>query len=242
MPLKDASPPGAETFFGSPALDSDLPAANEAFWASLIGHIEQDCAELPRTILDIGSHSGGLLFELNRRFSPRALYGIEPLATARSEAAARLQGVAANVTLLDPSDWASVPGGGVDLVTSHEMLYLEPDVLDFMRRVRKALTPSGVAYVVLGCHAENPLWQIWKPQLLAAGRQVYDHRPIDIMEAAAVAGFMPAVQPLRRYGWITYDPRRAVFRYPDVRTMFDHHYRFKLVFRLRASDDGPVTS
>lgn len=242
MPLKDAAPQGGETFFGSPALDRDLPATNEAFWASLIGHIEQDYAHPPRTILDIGCHSGGLLFRLNQRFSPNALYGIEPLASARSDAAARLSSVAAMVTLLQPSDWARIPAGVVDLVTSHEMLYLEPDVRDFMRRVRRVLAPSGVAYVVLGCHAENPLWQTWKPQLLAAGRQVYDHRPIDIMEAAAAAGFMPAVQPLRGSGWITYDPLRAVFRYPDVRTMFDHHYRFKLVFRLRGNDDVPVPS
>ena len=241
MSLKDAGPK-VETFFGSSALDRDLPSVNQAFWAALIGHIEQDFACSPGTILDIGCHSGGLLLELHRRFSPEALYGIEPLASARAEAAVRLRAVEAKVTLLEISDWARIPVGSVNLATSHETLYLEPDIRDFMKRVRGILAPGGAAYAVLGCHSENPVWQLWKPQLLSAGRRVYDYRPFEVMEAAASAGLTPAVQPLRRSGWITYDPTRAAFRYPDARTMFEHHYRFKLVFRFRVSDERTVSS
>ena len=57
------------------------------------------------------------------------LLGIEPLASARVVAAQRLGG-AANVRLLDPSEWDRIPTGAIDLITSHEMLYLEA------RRVR----------------------------------------------------------------------------------------------------------
>ena len=45
------------------------------------------------------------------------------------------------------------------------------------------------------------------------------------------------IRALRRSGWVTYDPLRADFRYPDVRTMFDHHYRHKLIFRFYIADD-----
>ena len=118
----------------------------------------------------------------------------------------------------------------------------KPDVCGFMQRVRRVLASEGGAYVVLGCHSENPLWQTWRKALISAGRHVYDHMPIEIMEAASSAGLLPSVQPLRRSGWVTYDPLRAEFRYPDVQTMFDHHYRYKLIFRLRVADDGTITS
>src|SRR5205823_3659241 len=105
MPLKDR--PGIEraTFFGDPTLDNDLPVVNQVFWSSLIGHIERDCTSPPRVILDIGCHTGGLLYELSRRFSPTELFGIEPIASARADASRRLTGAAADVRLLDPSEW-----------------------------------------------------------------------------------------------------------------------------------------
>jgi SAM-dependent methyltransferase len=231
-----------ETFFRDAALDTDLPMVNELFWCSLIGHIERDCNAPIRVILDVGCHTGGLLHALSRRFRPAELFGIEPLAAARLTSLRRLDTTAAKVTLLDISEWDRIPTGVVDLTTSHEVLYLEADVRGFMKRVRRVLTPDGVAYVVLGCHAENPLWRTWKTALLAAGHRVYDHSPLEIMEAASSAGLLPSVQPLRRSGWITYNPLQAEFGYPDVQTMFDHHYRHKLIFRLRVADDQTSSS
>ena len=196
----------------------------------------------PHAILDVGCHSGGLLGVLTRHFAPARIFGIEPIAAARLAASRRLANVAATLTLLDVSQWDQIPTRSIDLVTSHEMLYLEPDVPSFMRKVHRVLTLGGHAYVVLGCHAENPLWHAWKKRLVAAGRTVYDHVPLNIMEAASAAGLSASVQPLRRVGWITYDPRRAEFPYPDVSTMFDHHYRNKLVFRLRPADSHAATT
>jgi trans-aconitate methyltransferase len=230
------------TFFGDPALDRDLPMVNESFWSALIGHIERDCAFHPRVILDVGCHTGGFLETLNRRFAPAELFGIEPLAAARLAASRRLDGATAKVTLLDVSEWDRIPAAAVDLLTSHEVLYLEPDLHDFMKRVHRVLTFRGVAYVVLGCHSENPLWQTWKAALIEAGHPVHDYLPLEIMEAASSAGLLPSVQPLRHSGWVTYDPFRAKFRYPDVQTMFDHHYRYKLIFRLHVADDRTTTS
>jgi SAM-dependent methyltransferase len=236
MPIDDSTIE-RRTFFDDPVLDDELPIVNESFWSALIAHIERDGVQTPAAILDIGCHTGGLLQQLSRRFRAMALIGIEPLAAARVAAAQRLSDAAEIVTLLDPADWAHVPAAGIDLITSHETLYLEGDLRNFMGRVRTALTNSGAAYVVLGCHSENPLWKQWKTQVTAAGHRVYDHAPLEIMEAAASVGLLPSVQPLRRSGWVTYNPLRAEFRYPDVHTMFDHHYRHKLIFRLRIADD-----
>jgi SAM-dependent methyltransferase len=225
-----------QAFFGDPALDDDLPAVNEIFWDSLIDHIERDALLQPRNILDVGCHTGGLLLKLARRFQPEALYGIDPIESVRTFAAQRLATAAPQVRLLNPTEWDAVPGGALDLVVSHEMLYLEPDIGAFMKRVRRVLTSSGAGYLVLGCHAENPLWRVWKEPLIAAGHRVFDHLPLDIMAAASSSGFLPSVQPLRRSGWVTYDPHHAEFPYPDVRTMLEHHYRFKLIFRLQISN------
>lgn len=229
-------------FYGDPALDDDLPLVNEAFWSSLIQHIQGDRPKAPRAILDIGCHTGGLLFELNRVFTPSTLMGIEPLADARLAAAKRLANVPATVTLSDVDGWDQVAARSIDLVTSHETLYLEPVLSDFMSHVHRVLSHDGAAYVVLGSHSENPLWQTWKKPIVEAGNTVYDHAPLDIMAAASSAGLLPSVQPLRRSGWVTYDPLRADFRYPDARTMFDHHYRHKLIFRFRIAHDQPTTS
>jgi SAM-dependent methyltransferase len=241
MPLTDGND-GGRTFFGDPTHDDELPAVNEAFWSALIGHIEQDSISTPGVILDVGCHTGGLLEALGRRFAPHELFGIEPLASARAAASQRLEGIPATVTLLDAAEWDRIPTGAIDLVVSHEMLYLEPDVPRFMRRIRTVLRPGGFAYVVLGCHSENPLWQTWKTLLIAAGHRVYDHMPLAIMEAASAAGLVPSVQPLRRSGWVTYDPHQAEFRYPSVQAMLDHHYVHKLLFRLETADDGTGTS
>lgn len=230
------------TFFANPTLDDELPQVNDEFWSALIGHVEQDGEVVPRSVLDVGCHTGGLLHALSHRFAPTELIGIEPLADARDDAARRLEGAAERVMLLDPSEWERIPSGSVDLVTSHEVLYLEPDLEGFMRKLRRVMAASGGAYVVLGCHSENPLWPLWKSCLVETGTRVHDHSPLDVMAAASSAGLLPAVQPLRRSGWVTYDPNRADFEYPDVRTMLDHHYRHKLIFRFHIADDSTTVT
>jgi len=173
---------------------------------------------------------------------PEQMFGIEPLAAARSAASSLLKTVAANATLLDSSAWNQIPTGVVDLITSHEVLYLEPDVRDFMSRIHRVIAANGVGYIVLGCHAENPLWGRWKASLVSAGHAVYDHSPFEIMEAASASGLLASVQPLRQSGWITYDPQEAEFPYPDLQTMLDHHYRNKLIFRLRVANARAIAS
>lgn len=231
-----------ESFFRDQALDDALPEANRAFWTALIRHIEDEGAPAPRTVLDVGCHTGGLLQQLGKRFSPVELIGIEPITKARATAHERLKGHASAVHLFGLDGWEQIAAHSVDLLVCHEVLYLEPDLDNFMARVRRILTLDGAAFVVLGCHSENPLWAIWRIQLLAEGIAVHDHKPIDIMAAASAAGLLAAVQPLRRSGWVSYDPPNAVFSYPDVQTMFDHHYRHKLIFRLRSDDELPTSS
>jgi SAM-dependent methyltransferase len=229
-----------ETFFGDREHDDALPAANEAFWSALIGHIDIEGLG-PRVIMDVGCHSGGLLARLASKFSPRSLIGIEPIAAARAAAAERLAGAPSPARLHGLNGWAAIADGEVDLLVCHEMLYLEPDLAGFMASVRRVLAAQGRAFVVLGCHTENPLWPEWRKQLAEDGVRTYDYSPFEILASAGACGLIADVQPLRRSGWIRYDPDTAAFRYPDAETMFDHHYRHKLVFRLGHDDDSRST-
>lgn len=220
-------------FFHSQEDEEHLEASNEVFWNCLLQHIhEDDWLHPPCTALDIGCHRGGLMLRLLGRWQLRSIYGIEPIAEAREHAALRLGGLVPSVELLDVSGWERIPEGCIDLVTCHEMLYLEPDVSGFMARLQRVLSQGGRAYVVLGCHTENPVWPLWRPVLEGMGHHVYSHSPMDILAAAGAQGLLPSVRPLRTSGWITHDPRLSTFSFPSVGDMMNHHFKHKLLFRF----------
>lgn len=169
---------------------------------------------------------------LARHFQPERLFGLEPLAGARERARFRLKGNAAEVQILDSARWPIVPSRGIDLAVAHEVLHLIADLSSFMTSLARVVRPGGRAFLVLGCHTENPLWGRWKQQLLDLGHEVFDHSPLDILRQASSAGFHTSVRPLRRDGWVIYDPLSAEFQYASVAEMLDHQYRHKLLFRL----------
>lgn len=222
-----------QTFFGSLREDDELERANQEFWRCLLHHARSEMsADEVRCLLDIGCHRGGLLDLLTRHYHPERLLGLEPLADARQRALFRLKGRAATVQILDPARWSSISSASVDLVTCHEVLHLIADLQQLMTDLSRIMRSGALALVVLGSHAENPVWHHWKSQLIAQGHEVFDHSPLDILSAASAAGFHTALQPLRRQGWVIYDPQAADFKYPSVSEMLDHQYRHKLLFRL----------
>lgn len=224
------------SFFESPEADQELEELNTEFWDALIGQIRMDFrSKAPDSILDVGCHHGGLLEKLVRSFKPAApqrIFGIEPIEAARLRARLRLKGAAFSLTILSEKGWEEIPSNSIELVTCHEVLYLHRDLNVYMTQLERVLSASGRAYVVLGCHPENPVWEHWKPRLQAMGHSVYDHRPMDILTAASNHGLQSAVRPLRPAGWITYDPLQTEFPFPSVGEMVDHHFKHKLLFRF----------
>jgi SAM-dependent methyltransferase len=178
-----------------------------------------------------------LLALLGERFPQARLIGIEPIAALRALAESRLSVDAWRASLHGDGGWAKVLEGSVDLLVCHEVLYLLPDLVSVMHDAARVLAPGGSGWMVLGCHSENPVWPTWKAQLAADGVRTYNHHPFDILAAAAKAGLTADVQPLRRSGWIRYDPTAAAFSFPNAASMFEHHYCHKLLFRLRFGDD-----
>lgn len=217
-----------------PALEDDtsLEHANQIFWSSLLEHVKAEIRGPVESILDVGCHHGGLLVRLAALLHPRNITGVEPSTHSRERALFRLRSLAPSVSVLPPERWGEIPTGSVDLLTCHEVLHLVEDLPGLFHQISRALRPSGTAFVVAGCHTENPLWQRWSEQLRSAGQPVVNRAPFDILRAGIGAGLSGALRPLRRDGWILYDPDRAAFTYSSAEELLDHQYRHKLLFRF----------
>jgi SAM-dependent methyltransferase len=216
----------------APENDESLEQANQIFWSSLIAHVQASISEPVTSVLDIGCHQGGLLAQLASVLHPQELTGIEPSTPSRERATFRLRTLASLVSVLPPDRWNEVVTGSVDLITCHEVLHLIEDIGFVFSQIVRTLKTNGTAFIVAGCHAENPVWTRWKVQLEGTGQIVFDRSPFDILQTGLRAGLKGAIRPLRRDGWILYDPDQAALTYSSAGQLLDHHYRQKLLFRF----------
>lgn len=216
-----------------PEDDASLEQANEIFWQSLLNHIRR---ELPGSaidgVLDVGCHHGGLLANLASKLHPKRLIGVEPASSSRERAQFRVRTLAPTVMILPPERWSEIPAVSVDLVTCHEVLHLVEDLPDLFANITRVLRARSCAFIVAGCHTENPVWKTWSAQLRDSGQTVFDRAPFDILQAGIAAGLHGVFRPLRRDGWIVYNPDEAIFTYPSAENLLDHQYRHKLLFRF----------
>lgn len=216
----------------APENDVSLEQANQIFWSSLLGHIQADVRAPIESILDVGCHHGGLLAQLATVLNPRSLTGIEPSIQSRQRAMFRLRKLAPSVAVWAPDRWSEVAPASIDLLTCHEVLHLVKDIESVFSQISRTLRSNGSAFVVAGCHTENPLWPRWKAQLQDTGQTVYDRSPFELLKAGIKAGLKGALRPLRRDGWIIYDPDNAALTYSSAGELLDHQYRHKLLFRF----------
>jgi SAM-dependent methyltransferase len=215
-----------------PEDDVSLEEANQIFWSSLLEHVRAEVRGPVESILDVGCHHGGLLSRLAAMLHPQTLFGVEPGTRSRERALFRLRHLAPSVAVLPPERWGEIPTAGIDLMTCHEVIHLVEDLPELFYHISRTLRLSGAAFVVAGCHTENPVWPRWREQLRAAGQPVVDRSPFDILRAGIDAGLRGALRPLRRDGWVIYDPDHATFTYSSAEELLDHQYRHKLLFRF----------
>ena len=209
-----------------------MEQANRIFWSSLIGHIKTEIRVAPKSILDLGCHHGGLLEQLAIEFKPQSLTGIEPSAHCRERALFRLRKLALKLSILSPERWNEVLTGSINLLTCHEVLHLVEDISELFYQISRILQKQGTVFIVAGCHMENPLWHQWSAQLRDQEQIVYDRTPFDILRAGYNAGLSGAIRPLRRDGWVIYNPDHSTFKYSSAEELFDHQYRHKILFRF----------
>lgn len=215
-----------------PEDDASLEQANQIFWSSLVAHVQADNRAPVESILDVGCHHGGLLAQLAATLHPKRLSGIEPSEHSRERTKFRLRNSAPTVAVLSPERWGDVAAASIDLITCHEVLHLVEDLSSLFHEIARTLRPGGAAFVVAGCHTENSLWPTWSAQLRTAGQTVFDRAPFDLLRAGIDAGLRGALRPLRRDGWVIYDPDHAAFKYSSAEELLDHQYRQKLLFRF----------
>ena len=125
-----------------------------------------------------------------------------------------------------------MPASSVDIVTCHEVLHLVEDLPSLFGNIARVLRAQGSAFIVVGCHTENPVWKAWSAKLRDSGQTVFDRTAFDILRTGIAAGLHGALRPLRRDGWIIYNPDNTAFDYPSTVDLLDHQYRNKLLFRF----------
>lgn len=223
-------------FFGNRNEDDGLEDCNIHFWRALLGHIKADGVRSARTLLDHGCHTGGLAALAAEQLGSSQIWAMEPVLRSRQQAEQRLSRLSTvtQINAISPDAWSRVPDNSIDLLLSHEVLYLVEDLPGLFQEVARVLGSQGAGYFVLGCHTENPAWTRWKKDMEGIGHQVYDHSPFDVLRAGVAANLSPALRPLRESGWSYYEPGSAKFSFESAQELFDHQFRHKLLFRFRA--------
>ncbi len=224
--------PPTATFLRSAEEDARLEESNRVFWDCVVNHVEAELADGYdiECILDVGCHTGGLLHQLTARWHPKRLFGIEPLEEARQAARLRLRDFKGEVFMLPPQQWNEIPDRSIDLITAHEVLYLIEDLEEFFAHIHRVLREKGMLFIVLGCHAENPLMAELRREVEMLGHHVTAHHPLNILAMASKLGLKGFVQPLRTCGWICPDLTANGVKSRSLNALLEHHYKHKLIF------------
>lgn len=182
-------------YFFDEAGDDRMVNQNRGNWEALMRLIKAEAIKTdpmgrpalpnkPWNILDIGCHTGGLLFLLDLNFKIASLNGVEPLPNARERANYFLPKANFYESIRD------VPSQSADLIVSHETLYLVENIYTWAPELKRILRPDGGAFIALGSHSENTAWLRWRTQLEKKyGHISYVHKPMVILRVGEDAGF-----------------------------------------------------
>lgn len=190
-------------YFFDQAGDQRMEKQNGVNWMALIrlihnAALERDPKDRPSLpnkawdILDVGCHTGGLLYLLSKEFRylgddrlvATSLTGVEPLEYGLIEARRRLP----KTNFLRHIE--EVPDQSMDVIVSHEALYLVSDLTDWIKTLKRILRPDGGAFIALGSHSENTAWLRWRRELKKKyGHVSYIHKPMNILQTGTETGF-----------------------------------------------------
>jgi SAM-dependent methyltransferase len=111
-----------------------------------------------RRVLDAGCNRGGFLRLVADGHGIAAGFGYDPAGGA-VEDARRLTGD--RPLLFERADSVPEAWTDMDVVFSHEVLYLLSDLASHAAAIHRSLRPGGVYFAVMGVHSGSPLMAEW---------------------------------------------------------------------------------
>ncbi len=127
-------------------------------WITMIEKIsEKSLAD--KQVLDFGCNRGGFLNVLYKNKPFKNGMGVD--IAMESLSAARENNKGLPITF-DHSNALANLSEQFDIVFSHEVVYLLPDLKDHAEEIHKSLKKGGAYYLAIGEYTENPLWPRWK--------------------------------------------------------------------------------
>ncbi len=203
---------------------------NAARWDSLDGELAMEKGHLPswmamirqisednltgKTVLDFGCNRGGFLRHLFCHKPFARATGVDIAADAIADA--QKLGTGLPITYALP-DVLADKQGAFDLVFSHEVVYLLPDLAAHARDIHRWLKPGGAYYLAIGEYAENPLWPRWEKivrEFSPVPPQTYSLQ--HMAEIFHAEGFDIGVTRLDCRGFLEYDPTEKRYLHTPI--------------------------
>jgi SAM-dependent methyltransferase len=197
-------------YFGDASVIESMSEEHRFLWATLL----RACGSRIRSgmrVLDFGCGNGTMLAYLMRG-DGRQWHGCHcslgvgidtpALAGVLAEASARVR---EDLPIILSSSRPEAFPEQFDLVVSHEVIYLLPDLEEAFRGLHAALAPGGFIALATGCHAENPLYRRWMEALVREGVHAHPYGISEYLGALRHAGFVDVEETAMRMEVAVYE-------------------------------------
>lgn len=215
------------TWNRNPADEEAMGAARAPIWRRMID-VSVHGALTGSTVLDYGCNQGGFLRMLHDRHPFQSATGIDIAreSVARAELLKGQRPIEYRV-----GDSAGSLGKVFDMVFSHEVLYLLPDVAAHARDIKAALRPGGAYVAATGCHKDSAVWPRWRKVIAETSSiPIYDHSLDSVARAFSEAGFNVGVRPLDLDAFMPVTVGSEYF--PKVVDQLRYYSQDKVLFRF----------
>lgn len=183
--------------------EDSMAKGHEPSWAALISHMTEINLD-KKDILDFGCNRGGFLKNLYQEKPYHHAVGVDIAEDSIAFANANKENVPCRY---DHISYIKNMDNAFDIVFSHEVIYLLPDLKLHAQDIHRVLKNNGVYYLAIGEYEENELWPRWKSVIETFSPvppQTYSLK--DIATCFHDVGFDVSVRRLICDGFFNYDP------------------------------------
>jgi SAM-dependent methyltransferase len=215
----------ANHWTGSSEAEASMQEGHALLWRRMIEMItEPDLSAM--TVLDFGCSQGGML---------RQLYKSKPFArgVGFDKEKGSIDDANKNkgelpLEFYAGSDLSRFGQGEFDLVLSHEVIYLLPDLDDHALQIKRVIKAGSAYYAAIGCHEGNPLWPQWR-----SNPPQHPNLPSYSLQAVAAAFRRANLEvSIRAFRFDDFLPLPADDAwYPGPGEKLEYYYSHKCLFR-----------